>query len=52
MGIQLGKSIALGYAYGVPSQNNSGINQASHELYLRYDIIGAIQGYLRSPRFF
>lgn len=52
MGIQLGKSIALGYAYGVPSQNASGINQVSHELYLRYDIIGAIKGYLRSPRFF
>lgn len=53
MGIQLGKNITLGYAYGLPGGiDRNGLNFATHEVLLRYDFSTAIEGLLRSPRFF
>lgn len=53
LGIHLGRSISLGYAYGIPAALSiPGFNGSTHEVFLRYDIVKVIQGYLRSPRFF
>ena len=53
MGIQLGKHLSLGYAYGFPGGiDSSGFNLETHEILLRYDFSAAVEGLLRSPRFF
>ena len=53
MGIQLGQNLSLGYAYGFPGGiDRSGLNFATHEVLLRYDFSAAVEGLLRSPRFF
>ncbi|MGB1971277.1 MAG: PorP/SprF family type IX secretion system membrane protein [Flavobacteriaceae bacterium] len=53
LGIQLGKNIALGYAYGFPAAFiNKGLNATTHEVFLRIDLSAKTLGYLRSPRFF
>lgn len=53
LGIHMGKNLSLGYAYGLPAGLSlSEFNSSTHELFLRYDIVKAVTGYLRSPRFF
>lgn len=53
LGIHLGNQFSLGYSYGFPSSLlNSGINTTTHEVFLRFDLVAKVQGYLRSPRFF
>ena len=52
-GVNLSKSISVGYAYNTSSLGNFiSTNHATHEIMLRFDLIPAFKSILRSPRIF
>ena len=52
-GININKSISLGYSYNTSALGNViSNNHATHEIMLRFDLIPALKSALRSPRIF
>ncbi|MGA0373375.1 MAG: PorP/SprF family type IX secretion system membrane protein [Flavobacteriaceae bacterium] len=52
-GVNINKSISLGYSYGTSALGNlTSSNHATHEIMLRFDLIPALKSELRSPRIF
>ncbi len=50
LGVQLSRSLYAGYAYDLTTSNYRVTNSGTHEIMLRYEVLGEIA--IKSPRFF
>ncbi|WP_035651061.1 type IX secretion system membrane protein PorP/SprF [Flavobacterium sp. ASV13] len=51
-GFQISESLNIGYAYDYDVTNIGNYNGGSHEIFLRFDLLGRTKSRITSPRFF